>query len=115
MQGAALAAAIAERGQRVEFAGIQEHGGSRACVRDGVDVGDALLRRRSPTSRAPPSLTETVIGIEASHASPLAEAFAERARRRARRSSSATARAACRRGASPAFARGRGARCGRPS
>jgi altronate dehydratase len=79
VQGSSLAAAIGERGQRVELAGIQQHGGSRACVSHGVEIGEELLRAIARTPHAGPSLAETVIGIEASHASPVVAAFAERA------------------------------------
>ena len=78
VQGSSLATAIAERGRRVELAGIQLHGGSQACVRHGVEVGGELLRN---TPSAPGSFAGGVIGIETSHASPLAAAFAERALR----------------------------------
>ena len=47
VQGSSLAAAIAERGRRVELAGIQEQGGSRACVSHGVEVGERACWRRS--------------------------------------------------------------------
>jgi altronate dehydratase len=79
VQGSSLAVAIGERGQRVELAGIQKHGGSRACVSHGVEVGGAMLGAIASEPHAPPALGEVVIGIEASHASPLAAAFAERA------------------------------------
>jgi altronate dehydratase len=79
VQGSSLAAAIGERGRRVELAGIQMQGGSRACVSHGVEVGSAMLRAIASEPHAPPALGEVVIGIEASHASPLAAAFADRA------------------------------------
>jgi altronate dehydratase len=79
VQGSSLAVAIGERGQRVELAGIQLHGGSRECVRHGVEVGGAMLEAIAAEPYAPPALAEVVIGIEASHPSPLAEAFARRA------------------------------------
>jgi altronate dehydratase large subunit len=77
VQGAALAGGIAARGQRVEFGGIQEQGGSRACVARGIAVGERLLAETG--TRQAPALAETVIGIEASHASPLAAALVEQA------------------------------------
>ena len=82
VQGSSLAVAIGERGRRVELAGIQLHGGSRACVGHGVEVGEAMLEAIASESYATPAVAEVVIGIEASHASPLAAAFA---RARARR------------------------------
>jgi altronate dehydratase large subunit len=79
VQGAALAAGIARRGQRVEFNGIQEQGGSRACVASGVLTGGRLLEEATAAGSTPPALAETAIGIEASHASPLAAALVGRA------------------------------------
>ena len=82
MQGAALAAAIGARGQRVEFVGIQEQGGSRAACASGVEVGGRCSRRRPRTRGA--GARRTVIGIEASHASPLASALVRARARRGR-------------------------------
>jgi altronate dehydratase large subunit len=79
VQGAALAAGIAGRGQRVEFNGIQEQGGSRACVASGIRVGELLLAETAASDRTPPELAGAVIGVEASHASPLAAALVARA------------------------------------
>ncbi len=52
VQGAALAARIAERGQLVAFNGIQEQGGSAACVASGVIAGGEAARAgaRSPAA-----------------------------------------------------------------
>lgn len=79
VQGSSLAEAIGERGQRVELAGIQRHGGSRACVSHGVEVGGAMLAAIASGPFAPPVPGEVVIGIEASHDSPLVDAFTARA------------------------------------
>jgi altronate dehydratase large subunit len=79
VQGSSLAEAIGERGRRVELAGIQKQGGSRACVRHGVEVGGVMLAALVNEPFAPPAIGDVVIGIEASHASPLAAAFAARA------------------------------------
>jgi altronate dehydratase large subunit len=79
VQGAALATAIAARGGRVEFNGIQEQGGSQACVSQGIVLGERLLAEDARRARHAPALAEAVIGIEASHASPLAIALTERA------------------------------------
>lgn len=79
VQGSSLAVAIGERGRRVELAGIQTHGGSRACVDHGIEVGGAMLEAIASGARTRPALRDVVIGIEASHASPLAAAFAQRA------------------------------------
>ena len=79
VQGSSLAVAIGERGRRVELAGIQKHGGSRACVSHGVEVGGAMLEEMAGEPHDPPALREVVIGIENTHASPLAAAFAKRA------------------------------------
>jgi altronate dehydratase large subunit len=79
VQGSALAAGIAARGQRVEFNGIQEQGGSAACVARGVAVGGGLLEEAAAAGWTPPGPAETVIGIEASHASPLVAALVRRA------------------------------------
>ena len=79
VQGSSLAVAIAERGRRVELAGIQLHGGSRACVGHGIEVGEAMQVAIASEPHAAPAVAEAVIGIEASHASPLVAAFAERA------------------------------------
>jgi altronate dehydratase len=77
VQGSSLAVAIAERGQRVELAGIQARGGSRECVRHGIEVGEAMLAAIAEEPYAPPDTI--VIGMEASRESPLAAAFAARA------------------------------------
>ena len=79
VQGSSLAAAIGEQGRRVELAGIQRHGGSRACVEHGVAVGGAMLDEIAGETAVRPGLRDVVIGIETSHASPLAAAFAKRA------------------------------------
>jgi altronate dehydratase large subunit len=78
VQGQRLADDIRARGQRVEFVGIQLSGGSVETVRRGVEVGSELLA--AATAPPPLSLAETTIGIELSHASPLAEAFVQLAR-----------------------------------
>ena len=77
-QGSSLASGIEERGQRVEFIGIQEQGGSRGAVARGVEVGGGLLADAA-RELVPPTPARTVIGIEASHASPLLVALTERA------------------------------------
>jgi altronate dehydratase large subunit len=78
MQGQRLADDIRARGQRVGFVGIQLSGGSAETVRRGVEVGSELLA--AAADPRPLSLSETTIGIELSHASPLVDAFVRRAR-----------------------------------
>jgi altronate dehydratase large subunit len=80
VQGASLADDIRARGQRVEFVGIQQSGGSRETVRRGVEVGRELLLGASSEARPAAAIGGATIGIELSHASPLAEGFIERAR-----------------------------------
>ena len=71
----------AHGGQRVEFAGIQQSGGSRETVRRGVEIGSELLLATAAAELRPPrSIAGATIGIELSHASPLADAFVQRAR-----------------------------------
>jgi altronate dehydratase large subunit len=80
VQGRSLMDDIRARGQRAEFVGIQESGGSRETVRRGVEVGRELLRAPTFEARPPVSIADLTIGIELSHPSRLADAFMRRAR-----------------------------------
>jgi altronate dehydratase large subunit len=79
VQGRSLADDIRARGQRAEFVGIQESGGSRETVRRGLEVGRELLLA-APADRYPPvPVADATIGVELSHPSRLAGAFMEHA------------------------------------
>jgi altronate dehydratase large subunit len=80
VQGQLLADDIRARGQGVEFVGIQQSGGSRETVRRGVEIGSELLLAAAAELRPPLAIAGATIGIELSHASPLADAFVQRAR-----------------------------------
>jgi altronate dehydratase large subunit len=71
IQGRLLADAIAARGQRVEFVGIQDSGGSSEAVRLGVEAVE-----RADVPAAPrPKLQELLVGVEVSRPSGLADDF----------------------------------------
>jgi altronate dehydratase large subunit len=78
VQGRSLADDIRARGQRAEFVGIQESGGSRETVRRGLEVGRELLAATAGTY-PPVPVADATIGVELSHPSRLADAFMERA------------------------------------
>jgi altronate dehydratase large subunit len=80
VQGRSLTDDIRALGQRAEFVGIQESGGSRETVRRGLEVGRELLLAASLETRPPVSVAAATIGFELSHPSSLADAFMERAR-----------------------------------
>lgn len=71
IQGRLLAEAIAGRGQRVEFVGIQDSGGSREAVRLGVEA----VERADAPGAEPPTLQELLVGVEVSRPSELADEF----------------------------------------
>jgi altronate dehydratase large subunit len=74
IQGRLLADAIAAFGQRVEFVGIQDSGGSSEAVRLGVE---AVERADVPAAAPRPTLQELLVGVEASRPSRLANAFVQ--------------------------------------
>jgi altronate dehydratase large subunit len=78
VQGRSLADDIRARGQRAEFVGIQESGGSRETVRRGLEVGRVLLSATAETN-PPVPVADATIGVELSHPSLLAGAFMARA------------------------------------
>jgi altronate dehydratase large subunit len=76
IQGRELAAAVGERGQQVEFVGIQDVGGSDEAL---AAATAAVVRAQGDLARAerdPVGFDEIVVGLEASRESPLADAFA---------------------------------------
>jgi altronate dehydratase large subunit len=79
IQGRQLADRIRDRGQEVEFIGIQETGGSEPTVELGRRVALRTIRSHAADERAPISPSAVVLGIEASRRSRLADAFASRA------------------------------------
>lgn len=80
VQGRSLTDDIRARGQRAEFVGIQESGGSRETVRRGLEVGRDLLLAQPLDTGPPLSVADLTVGIELSHPSRLADAFMQRAR-----------------------------------
>jgi altronate dehydratase large subunit len=77
VQGRSLADDIRARGQRAEFVGIQESGGTRETVRRGLEVGRELLLAATADTYVP--VADATIGVELSHPSRLADAFMARA------------------------------------
>ncbi|HEY4094951.1 MAG TPA: UxaA family hydrolase [Baekduia sp.] len=80
VQGRALADRIAARGQRTEFVGIQDAGGSDGARTAGATLGQTLRTELETTPRGAASAAELVIGLEVSRPTPLAAALADRAR-----------------------------------
>jgi altronate dehydratase len=77
IQGRDLAGAIGERGQRVEYVGIQEAGGFDATVDAGTAVLDQLLDEAGRTERIALPSDRLVIGVERSRDDTRADAFVE--------------------------------------
>jgi altronate dehydratase len=80
VQGRALADRIIARGQRTEFVGIQDAGGSDGARTTGTTHGQELRTGLEATPRGAASAAELVIGLEVSRPTPLAAELADRAR-----------------------------------
>jgi altronate dehydratase large subunit len=80
VQGRALADRIAADGQRTEFVGIQDAGGSDGARTAGTTLGQELRTALEATPRGAASAAELVIGLEISRPTPLAAELADRAR-----------------------------------
>jgi altronate dehydratase len=80
VQGRALADRVTARGQRTEFVGIQDAGGSDGARTTGTALGQALRTELEATPRGAASAAELVIGLEVSRPTPLAAELADRAR-----------------------------------
>jgi altronate dehydratase large subunit len=80
VQGRALADRIGVRGQRTEFVGIQDAGGSDGARTTGTTLGQQLRTALEATPRGAASAAELVIGLEISRPTPLAAELADRAR-----------------------------------
>ncbi|MCU1491540.1 MAG: putative altronate dehydratase [Acidimicrobiaceae bacterium] len=76
--GDGLAEAIRAEGQRVEFVGIQECGGSAATVERGLHLLEALLDEAAVAERATAPLVALRVGLDDPRA-PFAHELAERA------------------------------------
>ncbi len=70
VQGGAVAHAIELRGQRLEFVGIQQAGGSDAAVAAGEAIGRSLQEEIGAQARGDVEAERIVLGIEASRADP---------------------------------------------
>jgi altronate dehydratase large subunit len=81
VQGRELARAIAQRGQRVEFVGIQDSGGSEAAVARGRSLAEELAEELADRSRVPVGADRVVVGIESSRPSADAVGLARAAAR----------------------------------
>jgi altronate dehydratase len=78
LEGHRLASRIEQRGQSVEFTGIQDAGGSKEAVATGVAACTRLLAELAGSERAAVAPAKLTIGIEAARASPLVDALARR-------------------------------------
>lgn len=76
VQGREVARAIADRGQRVEFVGIQDSGGSEAAVAGGGTLARGLAETLAAQPRVPVQASRLVIGIEASRGGEAASELA---------------------------------------
>jgi altronate dehydratase len=76
VQGAELARAIGERGQRVEFVGIQDSGGSEAAVDAGGTLARRLAGELAAQTRVPIEPARMFLGIETSRSGEAAAALA---------------------------------------
>jgi altronate dehydratase len=83
IQGRRLARRIEERGQRVEFVGIQAEGGTERTVERGRRVVAGLREQLDALRRDPARPRDLVVGIDAD--GPLAEEVCEAAARRGAR------------------------------
>jgi altronate dehydratase large subunit len=64
VQGMVLYRAIAARGQRAEFVGIQQAGGTQAAVRAGRDALERLRQASAADPEVPVSWADLTVGIE---------------------------------------------------
>jgi altronate dehydratase large subunit len=76
VQGRELANTIARRGQRVEFVGIQDSGGSDAAVARGRSLAEQLAEELADLSHVPVGADRVVVGIESSRPSTSAAGLA---------------------------------------
>jgi altronate dehydratase len=79
LAGRGLADRIAARGQRTEFVGIQEVGGSDRARDAGRELGAALAAELAQARRGHAAVGELTVGVEAARPGPLARAFVARA------------------------------------